>query len=204
MTKHRLELFSDGVFAIVLTLLVLDLRTPQALGVAGLREAIPALLVHAATFAVVGLMWVSHHNAFAAVEEVRADGLVLNLFALFWLTLMPFAAKVAAAHPLDPLGPSTLAACYGSYTLGLVAARLRLRGPHDDTAAGREILRRVSRFIGALGAVRLVFAGLAWLSPWWGYAALGTVVGNILVGPSLEAARRMLPEPKPTKSAAGE
>lgn len=55
MTKQRLELFSDGVFAIVLTLLVLDLKVPSAPGLAGLREIVPALLVHAASFFIVGV-----------------------------------------------------------------------------------------------------------------------------------------------------
>ena len=72
MDKHRLELFSDGVFAIILTLLVLDLKVPHAEGLAGLREATPALLVHALTFFVVGMCWLMHHRAFAVKEESEA------------------------------------------------------------------------------------------------------------------------------------
>ena len=63
MDKHRLELFSDGVFAIILTLLVLDLKVPHAEGLAGLREATPALLMHALTFFIVGMGWVLHEAA---------------------------------------------------------------------------------------------------------------------------------------------
>ena len=63
MTKHRLELFSDGVFAIVLTLLALGLKVPTAHGLAGLKEIAPALLVHAASFFIVGVFWLIHHGA---------------------------------------------------------------------------------------------------------------------------------------------
>lgn len=61
MRKERVERFSDGVFAIVLALLVLDLKVPASLGVAGLRAAMPGLLVHAGAFFVIGMAWISHH-----------------------------------------------------------------------------------------------------------------------------------------------
>ena len=86
MTKHRLELFSDGVFAIVLTLLVLDLKLPTAHGSAELSQIAPELLVHAMTFFALGVLWMVHHGALARVLEIGAKTLLLNLFALFWVT----------------------------------------------------------------------------------------------------------------------
>ena len=134
MKTHRLELFSDGVFAIVLTLLVLDLKPPAHLGVAGFLEVAPALLVHAMTFGLVGYLWIAHHNLLAVVQEVSPRSLALNVLALFWLTLMPFTAKVAAEHPMDSLGPSGIAACMGLWTASTVQAmRLTMRGPLDRT-----------------------------------------------------------------------
>ena len=195
MTKHRLELFSDGVFAIVLTLLVLDLKLPHALGVNGLREMIPGLLVHAATFAVVGLLWTVHHNTIAMVDEVRTPGLLCNLLALFWLTLLPFAAKLAAEHPLDPLGPSFLAGCYGFYTASLVAARVLLKGVHEEIPAVRRYFRRRHSAYAALAIVRLTCSGLSWVSPWWGYAGLATILSFFVLGQPSEVVRRLLLEP---------
>ena len=202
MTKHRLELFSDGVFAIVLTLLVLDLRLPHALGLEGLRELVPGLLVHAATFFVVGLLWTVHHNTLALVDEVRTPGLLCNLAALFWLTLLPFAAKLAAEHPLDPLGPSFLAGCYGFYTASLVATRLLLKGVHEDNPAVRRYFRRRHGVYAALAVLRLVCSGLAWVSPWWGYAALATVLSFFVLGQPADAIKRLLDAPPPVPNPA--
>ena len=180
MTKHRLELFSDGVFAIVLTLLVLDLHPPHALGLAGLREVAPALIVHAATFAVVGVMWISHHNVLAAIAKVTVSTLLLNLLALFWVTLMPFMAKVAAEHPLDALGPSGLALCYGLFGATTVAARATMSSAHEIVSGDRAFTRLRLWQYGGVAALRLLLGGLAWLSPWFGYAALLTFVAGFL------------------------
>ena len=93
MNKNRLELFSDGVFAIVLTLLVLNLKVPASHGLAALRDIAPALVVHAATFFLVGVMWVGHHGALARVDKISQRALLFNLLILFWVTLLPFAAE---------------------------------------------------------------------------------------------------------------
>ena len=99
MSKHRLELFTDGIFAIVLTLLVLDLKVPAADGLLGLKQAMPSLLVHALTFFVLGVSWMTHHGTFALLGEINYRIIRLNLFGLFWVTLMPFGAKIASEHP---------------------------------------------------------------------------------------------------------
>jgi len=99
MTKHRLELFSDGVFAIVLTMLVLDLRVPSAHGVAGLWEIAPALLVHAASFLVVASFWIVHHGVLVRVVEINSRTLKLNLLSLFWF-LLSLATQYAPQRPL--------------------------------------------------------------------------------------------------------
>jgi len=70
MNKQRLELFSDGVFAIILTLLVLDLHTPAGHGLEVLAEVWPALLVHAASFLLVGMLWIIHHGSLERVTEM--------------------------------------------------------------------------------------------------------------------------------------
>ena len=184
MKTHRLELFSDGVFAIVLTLLVLDLKLPSHLGVAGFLEVAPALMVHAATFGLVGYLWITHHNTVAMVKEVHPVSLALNVLALFWLTLMPFTAKVAAANPMDSLGPSGIAACLGLWTASTVVMRLTMHGPLDDVPEVRRWLDLRLRQYAALAAVRLILAALAWVSPWFGYATFATVLVGLLFGPT--------------------
>ena len=121
MTKHRMELFSDGVFVIVLTLLVLDLKPPSADGWAGLAAIAPALVVHALTFLIVGLLWLTHHNLLSQVYEITTRTLLFNLLSLFWVTLIPFGARIAGEHPLGHLGIGLITACRAFYGLSNLA-----------------------------------------------------------------------------------
>ena len=184
MTKHRLELFSDGVFAIVLTLLVLDLKLPTTHGLAELSEIAPALLVHAVTFFAVGVLWMVHHGALARVLDIKTSTLLLNLFALFWITLLPFAAKNAAEHPQEPLGASLMAASCGAYLASIIAMRLSAHSTIDDNPRMRRW--RTGRLFLGSGIVLANFACVAvsWISPWPGYAAALATIVLLLVLPS--------------------
>lgn len=191
MTKNRLELFSDGVFAIILTLLVLDLKVPPAHGLAGLGQIAPGLLVHAATFFIVGILWMTHHGALANVDRINSRALLLNLVSLFWATLLPFAARNAAERPLEPLGASLMAASCGAYFLSFVAMRLSLHSTVDDNVAMNAWRRRRKWIAASLILIDFCGAFLAWLTPWAGYAASVTTVFVLLVLPSPpEAAER--------------
>jgi uncharacterized membrane protein len=195
MTKHRLELFSDGVFAILLTLLVLDLRLPAARGAAGLAEIAPALVVHAATFFGVGILWMTHHGALARVLEIRTRTLLLNLVSLFWVTLLPFAAKCAAERPDDPLGASLMAASVGGFLGSMIAMRLSAHSTIDDNPKLRR-WRAGRLWLGmAFTLGDFAAAAAAWTWPWTGYAAaLATVVMMLLMPTPAEVERRMEPE----------
>jgi uncharacterized membrane protein len=182
MNKNRVELFSDGVFAIVLTLLVLNLKVPASHGLAALRDVTPALIVHAATFFLVGVMWVGHHGALARVDKVTHRALLFNLLILFWVTLLPFAAENAADRPLEPLGPSMLAFCCGAFFLSYMGFRFNVHSTIDDVPEMRRwrqvrIAIAVSMIIGNFAC-----AALAWVSPWIGYGgALATVLVFMLL-----------------------
>ena len=184
MTKHRVELFSDGVFAIVLTLLVLDLRSPAAHGLAGLVQIAPALLVHATAFFTVGAFWLTHHGIMARVIEIRSRTLMLNLLALFWITLIPFGAKNAAERPFEPLGASLISLCCGGYLLALLAARLTAHSTIDDNAAMRSWRTRRVVLVSTMVTADLLCAALAWITPWVGYAASLATVGICVLLPS--------------------
>src|SRR5258708_38683085 len=106
-------------------------RAPGARGLAGLWQIAPALLVHAATFFMVGAMWNLHHGGLARVTEISSRTLLFNLVALFWVTLLPFGARNAAERPLDPLGPSLLAASCGFYFVSILATRLSAHSAID-------------------------------------------------------------------------
>jgi uncharacterized membrane protein len=176
MSKSRLELFSDGVFAIVLTLLVLNLKVPTSHGLAALRDITPALVVHAASFFLVGVLWMVHHGSLARVDRISNRSLFLNLLILFWVTLMPFAAENAADRPLEPLGACLMAFCCGAFLLSFLAFRLSVHSTIDDMPEMQRWRRRRIVTIYAMIAGNFACAVLAWLSPWIGYAAALTTV----------------------------
>lgn len=203
MNKARVELFSDGVFAIVLTLLVLNLKVPASHGLTALREIAPALAVHAAAFFLVGVLWVVHHGSLARVDQIGHRALVFNLVALFWVTLLPFAAENAADRPLEPLGPSLLAFCCGAYLLALLWFRLSVHSIIDDRPEMQRWRRGRLVIAWCMVAGNFLCATLAWLSPWFGYAgAIGSVLLFLFLRspPEVEAdfARRISAQETPT------
>src|SRR3569832_1870323 len=90
MSKGRLEAFSDGVIAIILTIMVLELKVPHGADLAALRPLLPVFLSYALSFAYVGIYWNYHHFLFLVVQRVNGTILWANLHLLFWLSLIPF------------------------------------------------------------------------------------------------------------------
>jgi uncharacterized membrane protein len=90
MGKGRLEAFSDGVLAIVITIMVLELKTPHEADLAALRPLVPVLLSYVLSFVYVGIYWNNHHHLLQAARHVNGRVLWANLHLLFWLSLIPF------------------------------------------------------------------------------------------------------------------
>ncbi|HTP44598.1 MAG TPA: TMEM175 family protein [Candidatus Acidoferrum sp.] len=90
MTKGRLEAFSDGVIAIIITIMVLNLRIPHDASLAGLRPLIPTFLSYVLSFVFIGIYWNNHHHLLHATQKVNGRILWANLHLLFWLSLVPF------------------------------------------------------------------------------------------------------------------
>jgi uncharacterized membrane protein len=91
MNKGRLEAFSDGVIAIIITIMVLDLKVPHSDGFEALRPLVPTLLMYLLSFVYVGIYWNNHHHMLHAAGKVTGNILWANLHLLFWLSLIPFA-----------------------------------------------------------------------------------------------------------------
>jgi uncharacterized membrane protein len=91
MGKNRLEAFSDGVIAIIITIMVLELKVPHEPTFAALGPLLPVLLSYVLSFVYVGIYWNNHHHMLAAVRHVSGGTLWANLHLLFWLSLLPFA-----------------------------------------------------------------------------------------------------------------
>ena len=90
MEKNRLEAFSDGVIAIIITIMVLELKVPHGADFAALRPLLPVVLSYLLSFVYVGIYWNNHHHLFQAAQRVTGTILWANLHLLFWLSLIPF------------------------------------------------------------------------------------------------------------------
>jgi hypothetical protein len=134
MTKGRLEAFSDGVLAIIITIMVLELKVPHGEDLESLRPLAPVFLAYVLSFLYVGIYWNNHHHLLHAVRHVDGRILWTNLHLLFWLSLFPLRALVRR-HGQD----SVIAHAIGSdlkgnlslvtYVIGMAFAALGFRWP---------------------------------------------------------------------------
>lgn len=90
MKKGRLEAFSDGVIAIIITIMVLELKIPKDANIESLRELVPVLFSYVLSFVYVGIYWNNHHHTMQAVPTINGAALWANMHLLFWLSLIPF------------------------------------------------------------------------------------------------------------------
>jgi uncharacterized membrane protein len=165
MPTRRVEAFSDGVIAILITIMVLELRTPHGTTWSALSDSVPVLLSYALSFVYLGIYWNNHHHLLMATE--RVSGLVLwaNLNLLFWLSLIPFATgwlgeNKFAATPAAAYGTVLLASALAFY--GLQRAIIRVQGNASTVALaiGRDLKGKASPLLYALGI------GLAAVDRW--------------------------------------
>ena len=181
MTKARMETFSDGVIAIIITIMVLELKVPHDPGPAALIPLVPVFLSYVLSFIFLGIYWNNHHHLLHAVQHVGGGVLWANLHLLFWLSLIPFAtAWMGENH----FAPWTLV-LYGIVLLGaaiaytiLTVTLLKLHGKESMLAAamGRDFKGKVSIVI-CLAAIALA------LVKWWLACALYLLVAIIWLVP---------------------
>jgi TMEM175 potassium channel family protein len=181
MGTGRLEAFSDGVLAIIITIMVLELRVPHGDDWAALGDSATGLLTYLLSFVYIGIYWANHHHMLQLCDRVNGGVLWANLHLLFWLSLFPFTTswmeETEVAHtPVLVYGVNLLAAAF-AYLI-LQRTIIRLEGPESrlKTAVGRDLK-------GKLSAVIYV-AGIAstFLTPWLGIA-LFTLVALIWLVP---------------------
>jgi uncharacterized membrane protein len=99
MNKGRMEAFSDGVFAVIITIMVLEMKRPQGDSLSALQPVIPVFFSYVMSFVFVGIYWNNHHHLLQATQHVTGKVLWANLHLLFWLSLTPFATDwMGATH----------------------------------------------------------------------------------------------------------
>lgn len=164
MNKSRMEAFSDGVIAIILTIMVLELHPPVSDGFSDVLGVMPSLLVYALSFIYLAIYWNNHHHLLQAAHKVSGRVLWANLHLLFWISLIPFVTSYLARFPLQPVPVAVYGLdmiCAGTAYWLLVRALL---GIHEKDsvlarAIGPDIKGKISVAIYALGV------GLAFVEP---------------------------------------
>ncbi len=165
MEKTRLEAFSDGVLAIIITIMVLELKVPQSADFAALEPLLPVFLSYVLSFLYVGIYWNNHHHLFNTTRHVTGGILWANLHLLFWLSLFPFSTawigeNHLAATPTAAYGFVLLMAAVAWYILQHAIIVDQGRDSLLASAVGRD-------WKGKLSPVLYVAAiPLAFVSPW--------------------------------------
>jgi uncharacterized membrane protein len=170
LNKTRLEAFSDGVIAILITIMVLELRIPEGgTDWAALRPIIPVFITYVLSFVMLGIYWNNHHHLIHAAERITGGILWANLHLLFWLSLIPFATGWMGRNNFAPLPTAVygglLLLAAASYTI-LVRTIIAAQGPHSrlSEAIGGDTKGYVSL------AMYATAVPLAFVNEWFAYA----------------------------------
>ncbi|MDE3155587.1 MAG: DUF1211 domain-containing protein [Acidobacteriota bacterium] len=181
MTTGRVEAFSDGVLAILITIMVLDLKVPSGTTLAALRPVLPVFLTYVLSFVFLGIYWNNHHHMFHMTKHVNGAIMWANLHLLFWLSLVPFVTgwmgeNHFAAVPTAAYGVVLLMAAIAYWILQHEI--LVLHGPASPLALalGHDLKGRISPllYLAAIGLAFVnqwiadglyVFVALIWLVP---------------------------------------
>jgi uncharacterized membrane protein len=165
MKTARLEAFSDGVFAVIITIMVLEMKVPHGSDVAALRPVLPVFLSYVLSFVFLGIYWNNHHHMLQAVRQIRGPSLWANLHLLFWLSLVPFVTgwmgeNNFATWPVALYG--VVLVCAACAYLILERSLIKHEGKHSTLAVaiGKDTKGKISILFYALAIV------LAFVSPW--------------------------------------
>lgn len=165
MKTTRLEAFSDGVLAIIITIMVLELKVPHAVELSALKPLLPVLLSYVLSFIYIGIYWNNHHHLFQATEQVSGGILWANLHLLFWLSLFPFTTGWIGEN-----GPTAIPTAVYGFVLLMASIAYVVLERAIIANEGRDSL--VARAVGGEWKGKLSLAlyvaaiPLAFVSPW--------------------------------------
>ncbi len=169
MTKGRLEAFSDGVIAIIITIMVLEMKVPHDASLEALKPLLPVFLSYVLSFVNVGIYWNNHHHMFHIANKINAGVMWTNMHLLFWLSLFPFVAGWMGENhfslwPVVMYGAVSCMCGVAYYFLAHCLASLHGKESPIAVAFGKD-WKGITSVI-----FYLVGIGLAFISPWMGIA----------------------------------
>ena len=177
MSPARLEAFSDGVLAVIITIMVLELRPPDNESLRALQDKIPGLLIYVLSFTFIGTYWNNHHHLLRATRRISGGVMWANLHLLFWLSLVPLATAWVGAHPRNrwptvAYGAVGLLAGVAYYLLTLTILAVN-QDTRINEQLGRDTKGKLSMALYALGIALafieplLVFGAYALVAIMW-------------------------------------
>jgi uncharacterized membrane protein len=189
VAKGRVEAFSDGVIAILITIMVLDLHWPSGTSWHALGHELPKFLAYALSFVFLGIYWNNHHHMLAAVSRVTGGALWANLHLLFWLSLTPFCTAWMSQHqfpttPVAVYGIVLLAAAVAYYILQQTLLQAEGSSSQLRAAIGSDLKGKASPLLYCLGI------GLTFVDRWWGIGVY-VVVALIWLVPDRRVERHL-------------
>jgi uncharacterized membrane protein len=174
MKTARMEAFSDGVIAIAITIMVLELKTPDESSLQSLRPLLPTFAAYLFSFVYIGIYWNNHHHMLQAARSVNGRILWANLHLLFWLSLMPFATAWVGKTDFAPL-PTAI---YGIALLGAAAAfviiEMAIVSHEGPDSRLKEAIGTTRKEMASIG-LYLVGIGMAWVNTWISAACYAAV-----------------------------
>jgi uncharacterized membrane protein len=200
MTKNRMEAFSDGVIAILITIMVLELGIPHGTDLNALSPLVPVLIAYVLSFVNLGIYWNNHHHLLQAIQHVDGRVLWANLHLLFWLSLVPFGTAWIGENSFAavPMAAYGLILFMAAIAYGILVRQLIRREGRDSTIAvaiGRDVKGLISPL------VYLVGIPVALVAPLVAFA-MYVAVALIWVVPDVRIERRIEPHPHGTGHAA--
>ena len=181
MDKGRLEAFSDGVIAILITIMVLELKIPHGTDLAAIQPLLPVFVTYVLSFVYLGIYWNNHHHLLQATKQINGAILWANLHLLFWLSLVPFVTgwmgeNHFATLPTAVYGVVLLAAAIAYYILQSLIVREQGENSQIKKALGSDLKGKISPFIYVAAIISAfvnqwiadalyVFVALMWLVP---------------------------------------
>jgi uncharacterized membrane protein len=186
LSKQRLEAFSDGVFTIVITLLILGIRIPEVqpamLGEA-LSKMLPQVFTYVLSFFVVGLYWFAHHRVSHQVKQINGTFIWLNIVWLLTVSVMPFPAALLAGFPLQrlPIAVYGIDLILANVTGFLIIVYLKRHPELCVTPISPAALRSQATVYAITNGVYVVAIGLAWVSPWVSYGMYAVLLAWVMV-----------------------
>lgn len=176
MTKGRMEAFSDGVLAIIITIMVLEMKVPHGTDLAALKPLLPVFISYVLSFINVGIYWNNHHHMLHAAHKINGSVLWTNTHLLFWLSLFPFVTgwmgeNNFTANPVALYGLISLMAGTAYYFLAHCLTDLHGRNSEFAEALGSDVKGKLSLVIYAIGI------GLCFIHPLIGLGMYFLVAG---------------------------